>query len=237
MSAAPTKVLVIEDETQIRRFLRPAMEAVGHRLVEAATAGQGILEAAQCNPDIIILDLGLPDADGLEVVRRVREWSRVPIIILSARGQEGDKVAALDAGADDYLTKPFSVSELMARIRVALRHASTTGAATAATTVSFGAITLDLARREVRRKGELVHLTPIEYKLLSVLVRHAGLVVTQRQLLKEVWGPGHAEENHYLRIFVRQLREKLEENPSRPVYLITEAGVGYRLRTELESGA
>lgn len=232
MSAAPTKVLVIEDEIQIRRFLRPAMEAVGHRLVEAATAAQGILEAAQCNPDIIILDLGLPDADGLEVVRRVREWSRVPIIILSARGQEGDKVAALDAGADDYLTKPFSVSELMARIRVALRHASSTGAATAATTVSFGEITLDVSRREVRRKGELVHLTPIEYKLLSVLVRHAGLVVTQRQLLKEVWGPGHAEENHYLRIFVRQLREKLEENPSRPVHLITEAGVGYRLRTE-----
>lgn len=232
MSAAPTTVLVIEDEIQIRRFLRPAMEAVGHRLVEAATATQGILEAAQCNPDIIILDLGLPDADGLEVVRRVREWSRVPIIILSARGKEGDKVAALDAGADDYLTKPFSVGELMARIRVALRHATPTGTAIDGATFSFGDITLDIPRREVRRKGELVHLTPIEYKLLSVLVRHAGLVVTQRQLLKEVWGPGHAEENHYLRIFVRQLREKLEENPSRPVYLITEAGVGYRLRTD-----
>ncbi len=232
MTTAPSTVLVIEDEIQIRRFLRPALEAAGHRLVEAATGGQGILEASQNNPEVIILDLGLPDIDGLEVIRRIREWSRVPIIILSARGQEKDKVAALDAGADDYLTKPFSVGELMARIRVASRHATSPNAGTELATVSFGDITVDLRRREVRRKGELVHLTPIEYKLLTVLVRHGTLVMTQRQLLKEVWGPGHAGENHYLRIFIHQLREKLEENPSRPRHLITETGVGYRLRTE-----
>jgi len=232
MTAVPATLLVVEDEIQIRRFLRPAIEASGQRLVEASTGAEGILQVSQCNPDLVILDLGLPDTDGLEVIRRVREWSRVPIIILSARGQEQDKVAALDAGADDYLTKPFSVGELMARIRVALRHAASTTATPGATTVSFGDVTLDLTRREVRRKGEIVHLTPIEYKLLAVLVRHAGLVMTQRQLLKEVWGPGHAEEGHYLRIFIHQLRQKLEDNPSRPRHLITEAGVGYRLRME-----
>lgn len=232
MTTVPSMVLVIEDEIQIRRFLRPALEAAGHRLIEADTGSQGILVASQRNPEMIILDLGLPDIDGLEVIRRIREWSRVPIIILSARGQEQDKVAALDAGADDYLTKPFSVGELMARIRVALRHAGSRTAATESATVSFGDIAVDLTRREVSRKGVLVHLTPIEYNLLIVLVRHAGLVVTQRQLLKEVWGPGHVEEGHYLRIFIHQLRQKLEENTSRPKYLITEAGVGYRLRID-----
>lgn len=232
MTTSPPTILVIEDEIQIRRFLRPALEVTGHRLVEAENGKRGILEASQCNPDLVILDLGLPDIDGLEVIKSIRGWSSVPIIVLSARGQEPDKVAALDAGADDYLTKPFSVGELSARIRVALRHAATPAAGTTSSTFTFGEISVDLIRREVRRKGELIHLTPIEYRLLTILVKHAELVLTHRQLLKEVWGPGHAEENHYLRIYIRQLRQKLEGNPSRPRHLITETGVGYRLKTE-----
>ncbi len=190
-----------------------------------------MLEATQARPDVIILDLGLPDADGIEVVRRVREWSAVPIIILSARGQEADKVAALDAGADDYVQKPFNVAELMARVRVALRHAATLGEPVADSTIAAGDIRIDLARRVVTRSGVEVHLTPIEYKLLTTLARHAGLVMTHRQLLKEVWGPGHADESHYLRIFVRQVRQKLEGNPMQPRYLLTEVGVGYRFLT------
>jgi len=232
MTAVPSTVVVIEDEVQIRRFLRPALEAAGHRMVEAETGAKGILETAQSNPEVIILDLGLPDIDGLEVIRRIREWTRTPIIILSARGQERDKVAALDAGADDYLTKPFSVSELMARIRVALRHTATLSLPGGQSTIVAGDITIDLARRNVTYKGQYVHLTPIEYKLIATLAQHAGLVMTHRQLLREVWGPGHAEESHYLRIFMRQLRQKLEDNPANPRHLLTEVGVGYRFRTD-----
>jgi two-component system KDP operon response regulator KdpE len=232
MNSAPATVLIIEDEQQIRRFLRPAVEAAGYRLVEATTGADGVLQATQCNPDVIILDLGLPDIDGLEVIRRVREWSHRPILILSARGQEDDKVNALDAGADDYVQKPFSVSELMARVRVALRHGATTAGEKESAALTAGDLEIDLLRREVRRNDELVHLTPIEFKLLATLVKHAGLVLTHRQLLKEVWGPGHAEESHYLRLFVHQLRQKLEINPARPRHLITEAGVGYRFRVE-----
>lgn len=224
------KVLVVEDEIQIQRFLRPAIEAADFQLVEATNGKEGLLRASQDGPDVVILDLGLPDIDGLEVVRRIREWSKMPIIILSARGQEQDKVAALDAGADDYVQKPFSVAELMARIRVAQRHAISESSGQAETSFAAGDLSIDLLRREVRRKGQLIHLTPIEYKLLSALVRHAGFVLTQGQLLKEVWGPGHGQESHYLRIFIRQLRQKLEANPSRPRHLITEIGVGYRFR-------
>lgn len=232
MSTTSATVLVVEDELPIRRFLRPAIEAAGWQLVEAETAAAGILQATQARPDVIILDLGLPDADGIEVIRRVREWSALPIIILSARGQESDKVAALDAGADDYVQKPFNVPELMARIRVALRHAATLGQPGTESTLVAGDIVIDLTRRVVTRGGAEVHLTPIEYKLLTTLARHAGLVMTHRQLLKEVWGPGHAEESHYLRIFVRQLRQKLEGNPAQPQHICTEVGVGYRFITQ-----
>lgn len=232
MSWAPATILVVEDELPIRRFLRPAIEAAGWKLVEAETAAAGILEATQARPDVIVLDLGLPDADGIEVVHRVREWSALPIIILSARGQEGDKVAALDAGADDYVQKPFNVAELMARIRVALRHAASLAQPSADSTIVAGEIMIDLARRVVTRACAEVHLTPIEYKLLTTLARHAGLVMTHRQLLKEVWGPGHAQESHYLRIFVRQLRQKLEADPNQPKHLLTEVGVGYRFKAD-----
>jgi len=232
MNSTPATVLIIEDEQQIRRFLRPALEAGGYKFLEAATGAAGLLQATQYNPEVIILDLGLPDMDGLDVIRRLREWFHRPVIILSARGQENDKVNALDAGADDYVQKPFSVSELMARVRVALRHAASVAGDSASATVTAGDLTIDLARREVRRADQRVHLTPLEYKLLATLAKHAGLVVTQRQLLKEVWGPGHADESHYLRLFVHQLRHKLEANPSRPRHLITEGGVGYRFRME-----
>lgn len=228
MTAATACVLLVEDELPIRRFLRPAIEAAGWRLIEAETGQRGILEASQHRPDVIILDLGLPDIDGIEVIRRVREWSSVPVIILSARGQETDKVAALDAGADDYVQKPFGVGELIARARVALRHAGGLAQPPSDQTIIAGEITVDLVRRTVKRDSQLVHLTPLEYKLLTTLIRHAGLVVTHRQLLREVWGPGHAEDSTYLRMFVRQLRGKLEENPSKPKHLLTELGIGYR---------
>lgn len=232
MSPNAPVILVIEDEVPIRRFLKPAIEGAGYRLVEAGSGEAGLLHASQAPPDVIVLDLGLPDIDGLEIIKRLREWYRGPILILSARGQEGDKVKALDAGADDYVQKPFSVGELLARVRVALRHAASTAAPAPSATVTFGEISIDLARREVHRKGELVHLTPMEYKLLAALVKHAGLVLTHRQLLREVWGPGSAEESQYLRLFMHQLRQKLESNPSQPRHLITETGVGYRLRLE-----
>lgn len=231
MTATPASVLLIEDELPIRRFLRPAIEAAGWRLIEAETGQVGLLEASQSRPDVMILDLGLPDIDGIEVVRRVREWSAVPIIILSARGQEEDKIAALDAGADDYVQKPFGVGELIARLRVALRHAATRSQPSADPTIIAGDIAIDLAKRMVTRGGQAVHLTPIEYKLLTTLARHAGLVMTHRQLLREVWGPGHAEDSTYLRMFMRQLRQKLEEDPTQPRLLLTEIGVGYRLQT------
>ena len=232
MTQVPTTILVIEDEQSIRRFIRPSLEAEGYKLIEATGGKDGLLAASQHPPDVVVLDLGLPDMDGLEVIRALREWTAVPIVILSARGQESDKIAALDAGADDYVAKPFAVGELMARIRVAFRHATQSQPGGKPSTVVAGDITIDLLRREVRRKGEEVRLTPIEYKLLTTMVRHAGLVLTHSQILREVWGPGYGNESHYLRIFVHQLRHKLEENPSHPRHLITEAGVGYRFRLE-----
>ncbi len=232
MNTAPAIILVVEDELPIRRFLRPAIEAAGWRLVEAETAAAGVLEATQARPDVIVLDLGLPDADGIEVIRRVREWSAMPIIILSARGQETDKVAALDAGADDYVQKPFSVGELIARLRAALRHSASRAQPSADSTIIAGDIAIDLVKRTVTRRGQTVHLTPLEYKLLTTLARHAGLVMTHRQLLKEVWGPGHAEDSTYVRMFMRQLRQKLENDPTQPRHLLTETGVGYRFETQ-----
>lgn len=227
MSAPGTVVLLIEDEVPTRRFLRAALAADAYTLVEAGTAREGLAQAASRNPDLILLDLGLPDADGIEVTRQLREWSRRPIIVLSARGQERDKVDALDAGADDYLTKPFSVPELLARMRVALRHAS--GGEGEDAEFRTGTLTIDRARRVVRVRGVEVHLTPTEYRLLLTLAGHAGRVLTHRQLLHEVWGPGRVGQDHYLRVYMAQLRAKLELDPARPEYLRTEPGVGYRL--------
>jgi two-component system KDP operon response regulator KdpE len=225
-------VLLIEDEPQMRRFLRAALEPHGYRLIEAGTAREGLGHTTAHNPEVVLLDLGLPDMDGLEVTRRIREWSRVPIIVLSARGQESDKVAALDGGADDYLTKPFTVPELLARMRVALRHAAQRDGGSDEPVFAVGDLRVDLARRQVSVHGETVHLTPTEYNLLAVLVRHAGRVLTHRQLLKEVWGINAIQHPHYLRVYMGQLRQKLELEPARPRYLLTELGVGYRLRAE-----
>ncbi len=225
-------VLIVEDEPQIRRFLRATLTNHGYHLLEAVNAQEGLAYAATHNPALIILDLGLPDLDGLEVTKQVREWSEVPILVLSARGQEQDKIAALDAGADDYLTKPFGVGELLARMRVALRHAQQVSDAGEQPIFIVGDLTVDLARRQVMVAEAEVHLTPIEYNLLKTLVQHAGKVVTQTQLLKEVWGPAYADESHYLRVYMSQLRRKIEVDPARPRYLLTEPGVGYRLKAE-----
>jgi two-component system KDP operon response regulator KdpE len=226
--------LVIEDEPPIRRFLRASLSGEGYRLAEAETGQQSLSMAATQPPDLVILDLGLPDMDGLQIIEELRRWSQMPIIILSARGQEKDKVIALDRGADDYLSKPFGMGELLARIRVALRHqARISGpSAGAATRFSVGDLTVDLEARRVFMHGQEVHLTPIEYRLLTTFVQHAGKVLTHRFLLKEVWGPGHTEETHYLRVFTANLRRKLEADPARPRYLLTEQGVGYRLAAE-----
>jgi two-component system KDP operon response regulator KdpE len=225
-------VLLIEDEAQMRRFLRTALGANDYRLVEAVTAKEGLAQAAARNPDVILLDLGLPDRDGLEVARELREWSGTPIIVLSARGREEDKVKALDLGADDYLTKPFGVEELLARIRVALRHAATPPGSAPEPVFEAGELRVDLAARRVWRAGQEVHLTPTEYKLLTTLVRHAGKVLTHRQLLKDVWGGNYVGQSHYVRVYLAQLRQKIEADPSRPRLLLTEPGVGYRLRDE-----
>jgi two-component system KDP operon response regulator KdpE len=222
-------ILVVEDDVQMRRFLRVSLTSNGYRLIEAETARDGLAQAAARSPDLVLLDLGLPDEDGLVVTQRLREWATMPIIVISARGQEKDKIDALDAGADDYVTKPFAVGELLARIRVALRHAATAG--TSVSQFSLGDLEVDLGRREVLVGGHEVHLTPIEYKLLGMLIKHGGRVVTHRQLLGEVWGPGSTERTQYLRVYMGQLRHKLEKNPSRPEYLLTEPGVGYRLKT------
>jgi two-component system KDP operon response regulator KdpE len=232
MSGLSPTVLVIEDEPQIRRFLRATLTANGYRLIEAATAQDGLMQAATRQPEIVILDLGLPDLDGLEVTRRLREWTTTPIIVLSARGQERDKVAALDAGADDYVTKPFGVGELLARMRVALRHALRTARDPDPPVFAVGDLHVDLAQRRVAVAEQEVHLTPLEYRLLTTLVRYAGKVVTHHQLLHEVWGPGYAHQTHYLRVYMGQLRHKLEADPTRPRYLFTEPGVGYRLQTD-----
>ncbi len=221
-------VLVIEDEPQMLRFLRPALRGHGFRIVEATTGQDGIVQAASHAPEVVLLDLGLPDMDGLEVTRRLREWSQVPILIISARGREDDKVAALDAGADDYVTKPFGVRELLARLRVALRRSARIGAGEGSRLV-IGNLDLDLEKRRVSVSGTPVHLTPIEYRLLTELARNVGKVMTHSHLLRQVWGPGHAQESHYLRVYMTQLRRKLEANPARPRLLLTEPGVGYRL--------
>jgi two-component system KDP operon response regulator KdpE len=226
------RVLVIEDELPIRKFLRISLESHGFVVSETDTAAKGIGHAVSEPPDAVILDLGLPDQDGLTVIQRLREWSQVPIIVLSARGRESDKVAALDAGADDYLTKPFGIGELMARLRVALRHAAQLGTSSDGAAFQVGDLVVDLGRREVTMGSEPVRLTPTEYRLLLVLVRNAGKVITHRQLLKEVWGPDSVSENQYLRVYMGQLRRKLESDPARPRYLMTEPGVGYRLVDE-----
>ena len=230
MSADKTIVLAIEDEAPIRCFLRAYLESQNFRLVEAESGEEGLGLAASHQPALILLDLGLPGMDGLEVIRRIRQWTSTPILVLSARGKEQDKIDALDAGADDYLTKPFSVGELSARMRVALRHAAQTGAGPAADPVfRCGELAVDLAAHRVRLAGQEVHLTPIEFKLLSFLVRHAGKVVTHRQLLKEVWGSAREDQAHYPRLYVHQLRHKIEPDPARPRFLRTETGIGYRL--------
>jgi two-component system, OmpR family, KDP operon response regulator KdpE len=225
-------VLIVDDEPQMRKFVRITLTANGYGVIEASSAAEGIQQAAAHTPDLMLLDLGLPDADGSEVTRRIREWSTMPIIVISARGKEESKVLALDDGADDYVTKPFGAGELMARVRVALRHAARV-AGTPESVVQIGdGIRVDLVRRVVEVRGEEVHLTPIEYKLLSLLVKHAGMVLTHRQLLEQVWGPGHAHQMQYLRVYMTQLRHKLEQEPARPKYFVTEPGVGYRLRLD-----
>jgi len=229
--AEPTVVL-IEDELSIRRFLRVALNGQGYRVFEAGTGEDGLIETASRQPDIVIVDLGLPDVDGLQVIARIREWSAVPIIVLSARGHERDKVQALDAGADDYVSKPFGVEELLARMRVALRHRARVSAESTESALTVGDLHIDLARRRVLLQGAEVHLSPIEYRLLATLVRHAGRVVTQRQLLREVWGPNAEGQAHYLRVYMAHLRRKLEKDAASPQHLLTEPGVGYRLLAE-----
>ena len=221
-------ILLIEDDAQIRRFLRAALAADEYRLQDSLTAEEGLAQAAARQPDLILLDLGLPDRDGLEVIRSIRQWGQIPILVLSARGQEKDKIAALDLGADDYVAKPFAVGELLARIRAALRRSSARVDG-AGSVVRFGSVEVDLEKRVVRVDAQEIHLTPNEYKLLQVLIQHAGKVLTQRQLLNEVWGPQHTEQAQYLRVYIAQLRRKLERDPARPKYLQTEPGVGYRL--------
>jgi two-component system KDP operon response regulator KdpE len=225
-------ILLVEDEPQLRRYLRATLTPHGYRLLEAVNAKEGELMAASHHPDLILMDLGLPDMDGLELTRRLREWYTAPIIVVSARGLEKDKIQALDEGADDYLTKPFGSGELLARIRVALRHVARDVAVAETPVFELGDWRIDQIRREVTVAGQLVHLTPNEYKLLTTLVKHAGMVLTHHQLLKEVWGSVQGAQPHYLRVYMAQLRQKLEPDPARPIHLITEPGVGYRLRIE-----
>lgn len=223
------KVVVIDDEVQMRRFLKASFDPADTDLHEAENGQDGIRLVARVNPDVVLLDLGLPDLDGIEVARQLREWTEVPIIMLSARGREKDKIEALDAGADDYLTKPFGVGELQARIRVTLRHAKKNKGADPDPVFDVGDLKVDLVMRRVTVRGQEIHLTPIEFKLLSLLVRHSGMVLTHRQLLIEVWGPAYADETHYLRVYMGQLRHKVEVDPARPKHITTEPGVGYRL--------
>ena len=232
MTDIPTYILVVEDEPTMQKFLRMSLTAEGYRVLEAVKGREGLELARTHNPELVLLDLGLPDIDGVEVTKHLREWSARPIIVISARGQEGDKIAALDAGADDYLTKPFATGELMARIRVALRHTARAGQQKPDPTLIVGGIRMDLDKRQVFVDDAEVHLTPNEYKLLTVLMKNAGRVLTHRQLLKEVWGPAYATQTQYLRVYMVQLRHKLEADSARPKYLITEPGVGYRLKSE-----
>ncbi|ASY78705.1 two-component system response regulator KdpE [Pectobacterium polaris] len=219
-------ILIVEDEKEIRRFVRQALEVEGCRVFDAETIQRGLLEAATRKPDLIILDLGLPDGNGIDYIRDLRQWSSLPVIVLSARTDEQDKIDALDAGADDYLTKPFGIGELLARLRVALRRHSNTQQETPL--VSFGNITVDLLNRQVNRDGQELHLTPIEFRLLATLLASPGKVLTQRQLLTQVWGPNAVEHSHYLRIYMGHLRQKLESDPARPRHLLTETAIGYR---------
>jgi len=229
MNTTPAKVLLIEDEKQIRRFVRAAVEEEGCQVAEAETMAQGLIEAGTRKPDLLILDLGLPDGNGIELIRDLRSWSDVPVLILSARSQETDKIDALDAGADDYLTKPFSVGELRARVRALLRRRARSGEA-ASPLVEFGDVAVDFSRRTVTRDGAPVHLTPIEYRLLCSLLAQPGKVLTQRNLLREIWGPSYIESSHYLRVYVGHLRQKLELDPTQPAHFLTETGVGYRFQ-------
>jgi len=227
VSELRAKVLVVEDEADIRRFVRLALESEGHEVFEAGGVQRGLIDAATRRPDLVVLDLGLPDGDGTEFIRELRSWSGAPVIVLSARTGEADKIAALDAGADDYLVKPFGVGELLARVRAQLRRRQ--GADSSATSVlAFGDIRIDRARRVVERAGQPLHLTPIEYRLLLLLSSQPDRVLTHRQLLREVWGPGHVEDTHYVRVHMGNLRKKIEADSSRPRWLVTEAGVGYR---------
>ena len=225
--AAHPLILLVEDEPEIRRFLRLSLGAESYRVAESSSGRRGAIDAQTHKPDLAIIDLGLPDFDGIEVIRRIREWSSMPIIVLSARAHERSKIEALDAGADDYITKPFAIGELLARVRAALRHGSRP--VTGGNMLRLSVATVDLARRVALREGQELRLTPIEFKLLAYLAKHAGMVVTHRQLLTEVWGPTHAGDTHYLRVYMKQLRDKLEDDPVRPRHLVTDTGVGYRL--------
>jgi two-component system KDP operon response regulator KdpE len=228
MSEPSPVAVLIEDERQIRRFVRAALESEGWSVHESDTLKQGLVEAGTRKPDVVIVDLGLPDGDGVDLIRDLRTWSGVPVIVLSARSDESDKVEALDAGADDYLTKPFGVAELLARVRATVRRrAQPAGSEKPA--ITFGEIDVDLVARTVKKRGELVHLTPIEYRLLALLIANAGRVLTHRQILRDVWGPSHVESPHYVRVYMGHLREKLEDDPAQPKHLITETAVGYRL--------
>jgi len=235
MSAPRTTLLLVEDDPQIQRFLGTALDAHGYDLLIAGTGNEGLQLAATRQPDILIVDLGLPDMSGLDVIQRAREWYEQPIIVLSARDKETDKVAALDLGADDYLTKPFGIGELLARLRVAERHRSGRSAAPDSARIQIGNVAIDLAAHRVQRDGADIHLTPIEYQLLTTLARHRGKVMTHRQLLREVWGAAHIESPQYLRIYMRALRRKIEAEPARPRLLLTEVGVGYRLADDAVS--
>lgn len=229
MSEQGARILIVDDEPQIRKLLKVTLQAHHYTIHEAATGEDGVRQASTIHPDLIVLDLGLPDMTGLEVMGRIRDWSGAPIIVLTAKDREEDKIVALDSGADDYVTKPFSMGELVARIRVALRHVARS---VNEPVLQFGELTVDLAQRIVERNGERVKLTPTEYDLLKVLATNAGKVVTQRQLLQQVWGSQHSEaESHYLRVYIGHLRKKLEENPTQPNFIVTEPGIGYRFRT------
>jgi len=227
MSEIKSRVLIIEDEADIRRFVRMALESEGHEAFEADSIKRGLIEAGTRRPELVILDLGLPDGDGVDFIRDLRGWSTCPVIVLSARSNEADKIAALDAGADDYLVKPFGAGELMARVRAQLRR-NTQQSTASEPLIRFGEVCIDLARRVVERDGQPLHLTPIEYRLLTYLVAQPNRVVTHRQLLKVVWGPGHAEDTHYVRVHMANLRKKIEVDASMPRHVITEAGIGYR---------
>ena len=229
MSDETVRILVVDDEPQILRFLRTTLSANGFEVIEAKTGEEALQRMASDAPEIVVLDLGLPDMDGKDVIRNLREWSDVPIIVLSARAREAEKIEALDLGADDYVSKPFGIGELLARMRVALRHAAHGVEREDGSPCTVGDLQVDPAHRRVMVAGNEIHLTPIEFRLLAMLAKHAGKVLTQRQLLTEVWGPTYADQAHYLRVYMAQLRRKLEADPTRPKYLLTEAGVGYRL--------